>query len=61
MSVKECVVCAWRATCNLKFQFESVETHCREFTRDVALPERDEDVSEPQSPGDAKKPDKTAE
>ena len=60
MSVKECVVCAWRATCNLKFRFESVETHCREFTRDVALPPQDE-FEGASKDDDDKKPIKTAE
>jgi len=39
MSVKECAVCAWRAGCNLKFDYQGSELHCREYTRDVLLPE----------------------
>lgn len=61
MSVKECVVCAWRATCNLKFQFESVETHCREFTRDVTLPPEDKRGGAEEFTGDDEKPVKAAE
>ncbi len=37
MSAKECVVCAWRANCNLKFRYQSTELHCKEFTRDVSI------------------------
>lgn len=37
MSVKECVVCAWRATCALKFKYQSSELHCREYTRDITF------------------------
>jgi len=37
MSAIECAVCAWRATCNLKFRYESSELHCREYSRDVTL------------------------
>lgn len=39
MSAKECAVCAWRATCKMKFAAESSELHCREYTRDVNMPE----------------------
>ncbi|MBF0290869.1 MAG: hypothetical protein HQK86_01795 [Nitrospinae bacterium] len=61
MSVKECVVCAWRAACNLKFQFESAELHCREFTRDATLPPEIGKDSLEKKTGDGKKPDKAAE
>jgi len=40
MASVECVVCAWRATCSLKYRYESSELHCREFTRDVTIQER---------------------
>ncbi|VAX24161.1 hypothetical protein MNBD_NITROSPINAE01-1220, partial [hydrothermal vent metagenome] len=30
-------VCAWRATCGLKFKYEASENHCKEFTRDITL------------------------
>lgn len=61
MSVKECVVCAWRATCNLKFQFESVELHCREFTRDITLPPEVDRGDAEKTTGDDKKKEKAAE
>ncbi|MBI4665350.1 MAG: hypothetical protein HY751_02940 [Nitrospinae bacterium] len=38
MSVTECAVCAWRATCNLKFQYQTTSLHCKEYTRDILLP-----------------------
>ena len=37
MSATECVVCAWRENCNLKFNYQKSELHCREFTKDVSL------------------------
>ncbi|MBI4828874.1 MAG: hypothetical protein HY804_08705 [Nitrospinae bacterium] len=46
MSARECVVCAWRATCNLKFRYESSELHCREFSRDVTLGKVDREPGE---------------
>lgn len=61
MSVKECVVCAWRAACKLKFQFESAELHCREFTRDVTLPPEVDRYDAGKTAGDDKKPDKAVE
>lgn len=56
MSVKECVVCAWRAACKLKFQFESVDLHCREFTRDATLPPEVDLGGAGKITGDTKKP-----
>ncbi|MDH5511327.1 MAG: hypothetical protein OEZ32_13380 [Nitrospinota bacterium] len=41
MASVECVVCAWRATCSLKYRYESSELHCREFTKDVTFQERE--------------------
>jgi len=40
MPSSECIVCAWRGTCALKFKYESSELHCKEFTKDVALDEK---------------------
>lgn len=38
VTAPECVVCAWRATCNLKFMYEgSSALHCPEFTRDLSI------------------------
>ena len=49
MSAKECVVCAWRATCNLKFRYESSELHCREFSRDVTIGKTGQEPRETQA------------
>ncbi|VAX17924.1 hypothetical protein MNBD_NITROSPINAE02-625 [hydrothermal vent metagenome] len=38
MSAKECAVCAWRAKCNLKFNYQASDNHCKEYTRDVTMP-----------------------
>ena len=33
-----CVTCAWRATCNKKFQVDgSTTTRCLDYTRDLTL------------------------
>ncbi|MDH5639171.1 MAG: hypothetical protein OEZ04_11850 [Nitrospinota bacterium] len=45
MASVECVVCAWRATCSLKYRYESSELHCREFTKDVIFQEREDGKS----------------
>lgn len=38
LTIVECSVCAWRATCNLKFKYEgSSSLLCPEFTRDVSI------------------------
>ncbi|MDH5679786.1 MAG: hypothetical protein OEZ28_14380 [Nitrospinota bacterium] len=37
MASVECITCAWRATCSLKYRYESSEIHCREFTKDVTI------------------------
>ena len=38
VSAHECVVCAWRAACLLKFKYEgSSSLHCPEFTRDISF------------------------
>jgi hypothetical protein len=41
-----CVTCAWRATCNKKFQVDGTTTiRCLDYTRDLMLghPEKTED------------------
>lgn len=44
-----CVVCAWRATCQIRFgRPPEFALHCPEFTRDVTLP------AEPAGPGTSK-------
>ncbi|MDH4183445.1 MAG: hypothetical protein OEV92_04425 [Nitrospinota bacterium] len=54
MASVECVVCAWRVSCNLKFRYESTQLHCPEFTRDVAFAAKDPDVKiEPSEPSGA--------
>ncbi|MBI3812921.1 MAG: hypothetical protein HY279_00430 [Nitrospinae bacterium] len=38
VTTPECIVCAWRAACSLKFMYEgSSSLHCPEFTRDVSI------------------------
>ncbi len=38
LTIVECAVCAWRATCNLKFKYEGGSSlSCPEFTRDVSI------------------------
>ncbi len=33
-----CVICAWRQTCNRKFQMDgATSTRCPDFTKDVTL------------------------
>ncbi|TLN24279.1 hypothetical protein FDZ71_02025 [bacterium] len=39
---KECVVCAWRETCQKKFMTDRTEAHCPDFTRDEKLPATEE-------------------
>jgi len=40
-----CAVCAWRATCNKKFYVDgTTTTKCIEFTRDLTLKSRSEEV-----------------
>jgi len=41
--VRECIVCAWRETCRLKWRNEpNGALHCPEFTFDVRLANTDE-------------------
>ena len=61
MASVECVVCAWRASCGLKFRYEASETHCREFTRDVTLSKPTQDQAPNKSPEEKKDTDKKAE
>ncbi|MBI5748942.1 MAG: hypothetical protein HZA00_07435 [Nitrospinae bacterium] len=60
LTIIECAVCAWRATCNLKFKYEgSSSLSCPEFTRDVSIGKRDE-IASPSARNDippAKKPE----
>lgn len=43
VTAPECVICAWRATCNLKFMYEgSSSLHCPEFTKDVSIGKKEE-------------------
>ncbi len=47
---QHCNVCAWRATCQLKFTLlkERNGVHfCKEFTRDVSLPEPADSLPDP--------------
>ena len=37
MSSVECMVCAWRIDCTLKFNYQKLELNCREFTKDVNI------------------------
>ena len=62
----ECVICAWRATCNLKFKYEgSSSLHCPEFTRDVSTGKTNEiasphdDILPAEKPESEKKKTKT--
>jgi hypothetical protein len=34
---KQCVVCAWRATCGKKHTIRETALHCPDFTRDLSL------------------------
>jgi len=41
-----CAVCAWRADCKKKYTYEQGSViKCADFTRDLALPARDNDDS----------------
>jgi len=43
LTIVECAICAWRATCSLKFKYEgSSSLHCPEFTRDLSIPSSNE-------------------
>ena len=46
LTIVECAVCAWRATCNLKFKYEGGSSlSCPEFTRDVSIGKTNEITS----------------
>lgn len=49
MSATECVVCAWRAACTLKFKYDSSESHCPEYTKDVTIGEREDEETDTES------------
>ncbi|MBI3584955.1 MAG: hypothetical protein HY096_13545 [Nitrospinae bacterium] len=48
LTIIECAVCAWRATCNLKFKYEGGSSlSCHEFTRDVSIHSSHENPTAP--------------
>jgi len=51
-----CFVCAWRATCQLKFSMTNAQ-HCPEFTRDVSLKDTEEQTSKPEADEESKETD----
>jgi len=60
LTIVECAVCAWRATCNLKFKYEGGSSlSCPEFTRDVSIGKKEDFSSIPSSNNtpSAKKPE----
>ena len=36
-SVEMCAICAWRATCNKKFNLSGRDAHCADFSEDVTI------------------------
>ena len=36
-SVEMCAICAWRATCNKKFNLSGRDMHCADFSEDVSI------------------------
>lgn len=56
VTAPECVICAWRATCNLKFMYEgSSSLHCPEFTKDVSIDKKQEIAPAPLTAEDTEK------
>jgi hypothetical protein len=52
-SSHHCNLCAWRATCKLKFSLSktrSASFYCQEFTRDVTLADQSEEQPSPVKP-----------
>jgi len=41
-----CVVCAWRADCQKKFQVSGRDMKCPDFVRDLSLPKNEEEQTE---------------
>ena len=60
MSAKECVVCAWRATCTLKFRYQTSELHCKEFTHDVTIAAKRSDNPDARKAGPGQAEEKKA-
>ena len=42
-SVEMCAVCAWRATCNKKYNISGRNIHCPDFSEDLTIKKKQED------------------
>ena len=48
-SVEMCALCAWRETCNKKYNLSGRDAHCADFSEDVSIkkkPDAGEEVQE---------------
>ena len=42
---KQCVVCAWRESCNKKFTIKDSAMNCPDFSRDQSFPPEEESAA----------------
>ena len=49
--VEMCSVCAWRATCNKKFNLSGRDLHCPDFSEDISIKSKTEDTGTDETEG----------